>query len=66
MSDGNHVVALFNRSDTQATITADFAALGISDQWKVRDLWSHADEGMASVITASLPAHGCKIVKLSK
>ena len=66
MSDGNHVVALFNRSDTQATITADFAALGISDQWKVRDLWSHADEGMASVITASLPAHGCKIVKISK
>jgi hypothetical protein len=66
MSDGSHVVALFNRSDTQATITADFAALGISDQWKVRDLWSHADEGMASVITASLPAHGCKIVKLSK
>ena len=66
MSDGNHVVALFNRSDTQATITADFAALGISDQWKVRDLWSHADEGMASVITASMPAHGCKIVKISK
>ena len=66
MSDGNHVVALFNRSDTQATITADFAALGISDQWKVGALWSHADGGMASVITASLPAHGCKIVKISK
>ncbi len=66
MSNGDYVVGLFNRGDAAASMTVDFQTLGISGQWKVRDLWSHADEGTASSITASLPAHGCKIVRLGK
>lgn len=39
---------------------------GISGEWKVRDLWQHADEGMTSTLSATLPAHGCKVVMLTK
>jgi hypothetical protein len=66
MSDGSYVIGLFNRSDAAATVSLDFLKLGISGQWQVRDLWSHTDEGMASAISASLPAHGCKIVRLMR
>ncbi|MDE5928266.1 MAG: hypothetical protein K2G98_07300, partial [Duncaniella sp.] len=40
--------------------------LGISGEWKQRDLWLHADEGVSSTIKATVAPHGCKIVRLSK
>lgn len=66
MTDGSYVVGLFNRDDAPAVISIDFAALGIEGKWRMRDLWRHADEGKASSLTAQVPAHGCKIVKLTK
>jgi len=57
---------LFNRSDSDTSVSVDFAQLGISGSLKVRDLWLHVDEGTASSLSVTLPAHGCKIVKLSK
>ena len=66
MSNGDWIVGLFNRDDNSRSVTVDFATLGISGAMNVRDLWEHADEGSATSITAVLPAHGCKIVKLSK
>ena len=66
MQNGDYVVGLFNRSDQNATVSVDFSQLGASGEWKVRDLWLHADEGTASSLSASIPAHGCKIVRLSK
>lgn len=64
MTDGSYVVALFNRSDSPATLTADFAQLGISGSKAVRDLWTHTDEGTATSLSAAVPAHGCKVVRL--
>jgi hypothetical protein len=66
MQNGDYIVGLFNRSDQNATVSVDFSQLGASGEWKVRDLWLHADEGAASSLSASIPAHGCKIVRLSK
>lgn len=67
MSDGSYVVALFNRSDSQSTLSVTFSELGINGQWQVRDLWSHTDEGpQQSAVTANVPAHGCKVVRLRK
>ncbi|WP_279111412.1 hypothetical protein [Muribaculum intestinale] len=43
-----------------------FAELGIAGEMKVRDLWKHVDEGVASAINAEVEPHGCKIVRLSK
>ena len=64
MSDGSFVVALFNRSDATATLTVNFGELGINGAKNIRDLWTHSDEGNASSISASIPAHGCKVVRL--
>ena len=66
LSNGNHVVALFNRSDQQQASSIALSRLGISGEWKVRDLWQHADEGTTSTLSATLPAHGCKVVMLTR
>lgn len=66
MSNGDYVIGIFNRGDSPAGYNVNFADLGIQGQWKIRDLWRHADEGTASSLSATVPAHGCKIVRLSK
>jgi len=66
MSDGSYVIGLFNRDDSAASISVSFTDLGIEGEWNLRDLWRHTDEGHASSISATIPAHGCKIVKLTK
>lgn len=66
MSNGDYVIGLFNRDATTSTRSVNFSDLGISGEWNVRDLWEHADEGKATSLSANIPAHGCKIVRLSK
>ena len=66
MQNGDYVLALFNRSDNTATVSVNFAEIGVEGEMNVRDLWAHADEGKASSISANIPAHGCKVVKLTK
>ena len=66
MSNGNYILGLFNRSDNTTTVSVDFSRLGISGEMNVRDLWKHANEDKASSLSVTLPAHGCKIVKLTK
>ncbi len=66
MTDGSYVVGIFNRDDIYKTVTVNFADLGIHGEYKVRDLWSHKDEGVATSVTSKILAHGCKIVKLTK
>lgn len=66
MSNGDWVIGLFNRDDAAKGMQVEFSELGIGGEWKVRDLWKHADEGTGSAINATISAHGCKIVRLSK
>lgn len=67
MSDGSHVIGLFNRDDVSSTLSVDLSRLGITGQWNMRDLWRHADEGQApATISATLAPHACKIIKLTK
>ncbi len=60
------VVGLFNRDDSSRSYSLPLSTFGIDGEWKVRDLWAHADEGSVSELKATVPAHGCKIVKLTK
>lgn len=66
MSNGDYIVGLFNRDDNSRAYSLNLSTLGIEGEWKMRDLWRHADEGSVSTISATVPAHGCKIVRLSK
>ena len=64
MTNGDYVLGIFNRNDNSDQITVDFSTLGIQVEKQIRDLWEHVDEGSASSITVTIPAHGCKIVRL--
>ena len=66
MTNGDYIVGLFNREDEPKKFDVSFAELGIAGEMKVRDLWKHVDEGVASAINAEIEPHGCKIVRLSK
>ena len=66
MSNGDYVIGIFNRDDSPRSVTVEFSKLGIDGERKIRDLWRHADEGSASSVTATIAAHGCKIIRLSK
>ena len=66
MSNGDYVVGLFNRDDSPRSYSLDLADLVISGTYNARDLWRHTEEPNISTIKASVPAHGCKIVRLSK
>lgn len=66
MSNGDYIVGLFNRDDNSRAYSLNLSTLGIEGEWKMRDLWRHADEGSVSTISATVPAHGCKIIRLSK
>ena len=67
LKDGSWVVGLFNRDQSAATRSVMLSQIGIHGSWKARNLWTHEDEGTVSgTISAEIPAHGCKILKLSK
>lgn len=66
MSNGDWVVALFNREDTAQNREIDFnSELGITGQATVRDLWEHADLGSMSSYAESIPPHGVTVLRIS-
>lgn len=65
MSNGDWVVALFNRERNSQTRSIDFATeLGISGDAKVRNLWTHSDLGNMTSYSASIPTKGCVVIKV--
>jgi alpha-galactosidase len=65
LEDGGKAVGLFNRGFDPATITADFAKLGVSGKQTVRDLWRQKDLGESvDKFETTVPPHGVVLVKL--
>ena len=63
---GQRAVVLLNRSDSAASMTADFSKVGLTGTVTVRDLRARTDKGTATgSYTATVPAHGTVMVKLS-
>lgn len=58
-------VVLFNNSQTEATITVNWADLNLVGPAKVRDLWKHTDQDSQDAIyTATVPSHGVVMLKV--
>ena len=59
-------VALFNRSESAADISATWSEVGLPPgKAKVRDLWAHADRGVfTDSFKASVPSHGVAMLKV--
>jgi alpha-galactosidase len=65
MEDGTKVVGLFNRSETDTSVTAKWADLGLKGKRIVRDLWRQQDLGKYNgEFQASVPHHGVVLVRL--
>ncbi|MDR2424517.1 MAG: NPCBM/NEW2 domain-containing protein [Prevotellaceae bacterium] len=67
LSDGNTVIAIFNRRPVKANVNIDWAELGYEGKYQVRDIWRQKDLGKISgVKSIDIPRHGCVMLKLSK
>lgn len=68
LANGDVAVALFNENGAAATISTTTAEIGIggSTQYGLKDLWSKATSTTASAISASVPAHGIVVYRVSK
>eukprot|EP00455_Lapot_gusevi_P013790 TRINITY_DN167_c0_g4_i2.p1 TRINITY_DN167_c0_g4~~TRINITY_DN167_c0_g4_i2.p1 ORF type:complete len:398 (-),score=141.16 TRINITY_DN167_c0_g4_i2:65-1207(-) len=68
LADGGYAVVLFNRDAAAATITVNWADIGLAAnvQAKVRDLWLHQDMGhFTSSYSAHVESHGVVMVRIT-
>jgi hypothetical protein len=66
MSNGDWIVAFFNRETSAQTRSINFSTdLGINGNAFVRDLWAHSDLGLFSSLSQSVVSRGCKVYRIS-
>ncbi|SFS70803.1 alpha-galactosidase [Sphingobacterium wenxiniae] len=65
LSNGDWVVAFFNRENTYQSRGIIFADLPMQDKANVRDLWKHEDLGVMSSFSTRVPPHGVVVIRIS-
>lgn len=67
LAGGDRAVTLFNETGVPATVSTTAAAVGLpsATDYRVRDLWAHADTESAGTITATLPAHASAMYRVT-
>ncbi|MER5772423.1 NPCBM/NEW2 domain-containing protein [Streptomyces sp. NPDC001985] len=67
LGDGSRAVALFNESNRPQRIstTAEAAGLPRAGAYKVRDLWQRTSANTAGTLSATVPAHGTVLLRVS-
>ncbi len=66
LQDGGRAVGLFNRGETTADISLDWAEAGLLGKWTARDLWEHKNMGDYDTrLTHSVLPHGSVLLKLT-
>jgi alpha-galactosidase len=67
LADGTMAVGLFNRGLHPASVTVEWAQLGLQGRQHVRDLWQQRDLGvMQEKFTTTVPRHGAVLLKVGK
>jgi len=67
LSNSAQAVALFNRSDTEKSISIRPRDIGFAKGFKIRDLWQDKDVAAnGDTYTATVPAHGAVLLKVSR
>ncbi|MEY9942310.1 NPCBM/NEW2 domain-containing protein [Streptacidiphilus sp. MAP5-3] len=63
---GDGIVALFNTSDEQQSISTSASAIGMASgpAYTLTDLWTHRTTETADTITAVVPAHGTALYRV--
>jgi len=66
LANGDVAVALFNQGSATTTISTSAAALGLSgNAFTLVDAWTNATSTSTGTITASVPAHGTVVYRIS-
>ncbi|MFH9871516.1 NPCBM/NEW2 domain-containing protein [Streptomyces lydicus] len=67
LADGGRAVALFNETGQpqRITTTAQDAGLPQSAGYRLRDLWQHRDTHTTGTISATVPAHGTTVFRVT-
>ncbi|WP_461033054.1 glycoside hydrolase family 27 protein [Streptomyces mayteni] len=66
LSDGSVAVGLFNRGAATATITTTAAQIGLSGgSFTLTDLWTGGTSSSGGQLSASVPAHGVAVYRVS-
>ncbi|MFF9125600.1 NPCBM/NEW2 domain-containing protein [Streptomyces sp. NPDC014889] len=67
MEDGSRAVALFNETGSPQRIATTARAVGLpgAAAYTLRDLWEHRSYNTAGTISATVPAHGTVLVRVS-
>lgn len=66
LGNGSKAVALLNRDTAPHQITVNWADIGISGKWMVRDMWEHIDKGeFTQGYKAEVESHAAVILKFS-
>ncbi|MFC9916525.1 glycoside hydrolase family 27 protein [Streptomyces sp. NPDC127197] len=66
LSDGSVAVGLFNRGSNTATVTTTAAQVGLSGgAFTLTDLWTGGTSTTSGQISASVPAHGVAVFKVT-
>jgi len=66
LSNGDVAVALFNQGGSTTTISTTTSAIGLSgNSFSLRDAWTNAVTSTTGAISASVPAHGTVVFRVS-
>ena len=66
LSDGSVAVGLFNRGGDTATVTTTTAQVGLSgNAFTLTDLWTGSTSNTSGHISASVPAHGVAVFRVT-
>ncbi|MDG4785327.1 ricin-type beta-trefoil lectin domain protein [Micromonospora sp. WMMD1102] len=66
LADGDVAVALFNQGSSTTTVSTTAAAIGKSgSSFTLRDAWTNATSTSTGSISASVPAHGTVVYRVS-
>ena len=66
LANGDVAVALFNQGSSTTTISTTAAAVGKSgSSFTLRDAWTNATSTTTGTISASVPAHGTAVFRVS-
>ena len=66
LADGSAAVGLFNRGESDFSMTLSLNSIGVTGSARVRDLWKHQDVGTVSgSYTAEVPKHGVVMLKVT-
>ena len=66
LSNGDVAVALFNQGSSTATVSTTAAAIGKSgSSFTLHDLWTGATSSTSGAISASVPAHGTVVFRVT-